>query len=212
MLASLGQRRAVAQMFGVTFSGFFAWFMWRGVYLMKLPGVWRRLRVAIDWWLDLFTPRDITQLDADRPRKLDVRHYEPGEVIVQQGTIGRELFMITHGDVEVLGESGGANSKVIARMGEQGVFGERALLEDTPRTATVRAATAVDVLVMSRDDFRSLVAHFTVLDQHFADLLRTRYPEALGEATMLDCIEHDDATPVASVPPAKAQLEASADA
>lgn len=195
MLASLGQRRAVAQMFGVTFSGFIAWFMWRSVYLMKLPGMVRRLRVAIDWTLDLFFPRDITQLDADRPRRLDVRHYEPGEVIVQQGTIGRELFMITQGDVEVLGENRGATAKVLARLGKQEVFGERALLEDTPRTATVRASTAVDVLVMSRDDFRSLVAQFQVLDEHFANMLRTRYPEAMGEAPMLDRIESDAMTP-----------------
>jgi NADH dehydrogenase len=195
MLASLGQRRAVAQMFGVTFSGFIAWFMWRSVYLMKLPGMVRRLRVAIDWSLDLFFPRDITQLDADRPRRLDVRHYEAGEVIVQQGTIGRELFMITQGDVEVLGENRGATSKVLARLGKQEVFGERALLEDTPRTATVRAASPVDVLVMSRDDFRSLVAQFQVLDEHFANMLRTRYPDAMGEAPMLDRIESDAMVP-----------------
>lgn len=196
MLASLGQRRAVAQMFGITFSGFFAWFMWRTVYLMKLPGMVRRLRVAIDWSLDLFFPRDITQLDADRPRKLDVRHYEPGEVIVQQGTIGRELFMIAAGDVEVIGENRGATSKVLARLGRQDVFGERALLEDTPRTATVRAASAVDVLVMSRDDFRSLVGQFKVLDEHFETMLRTRYPEAMGGTPMLERIEKDDAAPM----------------
>jgi NADH dehydrogenase len=200
MLASLGQRRAVAQMFGVTFSGFIAWFMWRSVYLMKLPGMVRRLRVAIDWTLDLFFPRDITQLDADRPRRLDVRHYEAGEVIVQQGTIGRELFMITQGAVEVLGEGRGATSKVLARLGKQEVFGERALIEDTPRTATVRAASAVDVLVMSRDDFRSLVAQFQVLDEHFAQILRTRYPDAMGGATMLERVESD-----ATVPHAVAQ-------
>ena len=174
MLASLGQRRAVAQMFGVTFSGFFAWFMWRTVYLMKLPGFVRRLRVAIDWTLDLFFPRDITQLDTDRPRRMDVRHYEPGEVIVQQGTIGGELFMITSGTVEVLGEDRGATSKVLARLGAREVFGEKALLEDTLRTATVRASSAVDVLVMPREDFRSLIAQFPVLEDHFGNLTRTR--------------------------------------
>jgi CRP-like cAMP-binding protein len=152
--------------------------------------------VALDWFLDLFTPRDITQLDADRPRKLDVRHYEPGEIIVQKGTIGRELFMIRSGDVEVVGDKNGVKEGVIARMGKQEVFGERALLEDTPRTATVRAETAVDVLVMSRDDFRSLVAQFSVLDEHFADMLRTRYPDAMvGETKMLDRIESENAVP-----------------
>ena len=71
-----------------------------------------------------------------------MRHYEPGEVIVQQGTIGRELFMITAGSVEVLAEDRGATSKVLARLGRQDVFGERALLEDTLRTATVQIGRA----------------------------------------------------------------------
>jgi NADH dehydrogenase len=40
--------------------GFIAWFVWRTIYLMKLPGLERKLRVMIDWTLDLFFPRDIT--------------------------------------------------------------------------------------------------------------------------------------------------------
>ena len=82
--------------------------------------------------------------------------------------------MITAGSVEVLAEDRGATSKVLARLGRQDVFGERALLEDTLRTATVRAAEPVDVLVMSREDFRSLVAQFPVLDDHFGNLMRAR--------------------------------------
>jgi hypothetical protein len=44
------------------FSGFVAWWLWRTIYLMKLPGFERKLRVAIDWTLDLFFPRDIVYL------------------------------------------------------------------------------------------------------------------------------------------------------
>ncbi len=43
------------------FSGFFAWLLWRGVYLAKLPGTERKLRVLIDWIVELFVPRDIVQ-------------------------------------------------------------------------------------------------------------------------------------------------------
>jgi NADH dehydrogenase len=43
----------------VKFSGFLAWFMWRTVYLSKLPGLEKKVRVALDWTLDLFFPRDI---------------------------------------------------------------------------------------------------------------------------------------------------------
>ena len=62
----------------------------------------------------------------------------------------------------------------VAQLGPREVFGERALLEDTPRTATVRAAAPVDLLVMSRGDFRSMVASFPLLEDYFAKLLRER--------------------------------------
>jgi NADH dehydrogenase len=43
------------------FSGLLAWFMWRGIYLSKLPGLERKIRVLIDWTIELFFPRDIVQ-------------------------------------------------------------------------------------------------------------------------------------------------------
>ena len=43
------------------FSGLLAWFMWRGIYLSKLPGVERKIRVLMDWMIELFFPRDIVQ-------------------------------------------------------------------------------------------------------------------------------------------------------
>ena len=39
----------------------FAWLLWRGVYLSKLPGLERKVRVLTDWTLELFFPRDIVQ-------------------------------------------------------------------------------------------------------------------------------------------------------
>ncbi|MGC2267524.1 MAG: NAD(P)/FAD-dependent oxidoreductase [Candidatus Acidiferrales bacterium] len=45
----------------VRFSGFFAWLMWRGIYLAKLPGLERKVRVLVDWTIELFFPRDIVQ-------------------------------------------------------------------------------------------------------------------------------------------------------
>jgi NADH dehydrogenase len=43
------------------FSGLLAWAMWRGIYLSKLPGLERKIRVATDWVVELFFPRDIVQ-------------------------------------------------------------------------------------------------------------------------------------------------------
>lgn len=63
MMASLGARKAVAQLPGdIVLTGFLAWFLWRTYYLLRLPGLDRKLRVAFDWTLELLFPRDIAEL------------------------------------------------------------------------------------------------------------------------------------------------------
>ena len=61
MLASIGHHSGVAMVFGVKFSGFIAWWMWRSVYVAKLPRLAKKLRVMMDWTLDLMFGRDIEQ-------------------------------------------------------------------------------------------------------------------------------------------------------
>jgi NADH dehydrogenase len=61
MLASLGHHTGVAMLCGMKFSGFVAWWMWRSVYLAKLPSLAKKLRVMVDWTLDLFFGREIEQ-------------------------------------------------------------------------------------------------------------------------------------------------------
>lgn len=60
-LAALGKRTGVAQIFGFNFSGFIAWWLWRTIYLSKLPRFEKKLRVAIDWTLDLIFSKDFVQ-------------------------------------------------------------------------------------------------------------------------------------------------------
>lgn len=57
--AVLGHLTAVAEIRGLRFSGMLAWLMWRGVYLVKLPTLEKRVRVLLDWIVDIFFPRDI---------------------------------------------------------------------------------------------------------------------------------------------------------
>jgi NADH dehydrogenase len=69
-LAMVGERTGVADLMGHQFSGFSAWFLWRSYYLMRVPLLEKRLRVMMDWTLDLFFKRDIVQLAVSRERKL----------------------------------------------------------------------------------------------------------------------------------------------
>jgi NADH:ubiquinone reductase (H+-translocating) len=72
LLASLGRRTGVARIFGFNFSGFFAWWMWRTIYLSKLPGLDKKVRVAFDWTLDLLFPKDVCAVyDLDYCRDFD---------------------------------------------------------------------------------------------------------------------------------------------
>lgn len=59
VLVSLGHRTAAGEIGSRRVSGFLAWVLWRSVYLSKLPGAEKRLRVLADWTLDLAFPRDI---------------------------------------------------------------------------------------------------------------------------------------------------------
>lgn len=68
-LAALGCRTGVARVFGVRLAGFWAWWLWRTVYLLKMPGLGRKLRVAADWTLELFAAPDYVQLGLHRSRQ-----------------------------------------------------------------------------------------------------------------------------------------------
>jgi NADH:ubiquinone reductase (H+-translocating) len=74
MLVSLGRFKAVGEVLGIKVSGLVGWFLWRSYYLLRLPTFDRRLRVAIDWTLDLLLKHDIVEINVRRTRA------RPGEV------------------------------------------------------------------------------------------------------------------------------------
>ena len=67
ILVALGHRTAAAEIQGRQFSGLLAWMMWRSIYLAKLPGIEKKIRVLFDWTVDLFFPRDIVLTDDIAP-------------------------------------------------------------------------------------------------------------------------------------------------
>jgi NADH dehydrogenase len=68
MLVSLGRFRGVGEILGIKISGFPAWVLWRGYYLLRLPTLERRLRVALDWTLELFLGHDVVGINMRRSR------------------------------------------------------------------------------------------------------------------------------------------------
>jgi len=60
MMAEIGKRDGVATLFGIKFHGFIAWWMWRSFYLGNLPTKSKRLKVLLDWTMDLFFKQDVS--------------------------------------------------------------------------------------------------------------------------------------------------------
>jgi len=72
-MASIGRRAGVAEVFGFQFSGFIAWWMWRTIYLSKLPRFEKKFRVALDWTLDLLFHKDLVQFQTLRTKGMPKR-------------------------------------------------------------------------------------------------------------------------------------------
>jgi NADH dehydrogenase len=165
-MGSLGHRSAVAEILGVPFSGFVAWWIWRTIYLMKLPGWGRRLKVAASWTFDLFLPPELVQLRLAGSRGISREHFEPGQDVFQQDDLGDRVYIILSGRAEVVREAA-AGETVIARLGPGECFGEMALLNEAKRSATVRCIEAMDALSLPKHEFTVLAANLPDLRRSF---------------------------------------------
>jgi len=173
-MGSLGHRSAVAEVFGLKISGFLAWWLWRTVYLMKLPGLDRKLRVATDWTLDLLLPPDIVQLKTDKSFAIRREHYEPDEIVFREGDRGDWLYVVVEGRVDVLRGVPGRGEVVLRTLGPGECFGEIALVGQSARTATVRSQSSVNLLAVDRDAFQALFTNFPPLRGFFEQLIDAR--------------------------------------
>lgn len=173
-MGALGHHSAVAEVFGVKLSGFLAWWLWRSIYLMKLPGLDRKLRVAVDWTLDLILPPDIVQLKTERSAGIRREHFEAGEVIFQEGERGDRLYIVTDGEVEVVRRVAGPGAMTLARLGPGECFGEIALVSESPRSATVRCTVPTNVITVDREAFHALFSSLPPLRGFFEQMIAKR--------------------------------------
>jgi NADH dehydrogenase len=79
-LAAIGRRAGVAQLFGMKFSGFPAWWLWRTIYLGKLPRLEKKVRVALDWTLDLLFSKDFVQYSTGRALSASTAMHDDDEL------------------------------------------------------------------------------------------------------------------------------------
>jgi NADH dehydrogenase len=162
MLASLGNRSAVAEIMGVRVSGFLAWVLWRAIYLAKLPTLSRRFEVMVDWtWTALFPP-NIVQLGMSRTGGVGLARYAAGEFIFHKGDAMGNVFGIQSGTAGVyLDES--APPAVTLQTGEH--FGwESTVGKGKPvHNVSVKAETPVELITVRRNDFERVAENVSSL-------------------------------------------------
>ena len=132
----------------------FAWFLWRTIYLGKFPGLDRQIRIATDWTLDLFLPRNITEVRIFKPDEVLAEHFEAGETVFEQGDFGDKIYFIHSGEAEAI-----QDGQIVAQLATGDVFGEIALISNQARAAAIRARTALDIVSVNREAFHQLLAN-----------------------------------------------------
>ncbi len=182
-MGALGRHSAVAEMLGgIKLSGFVAWFAWRTIYLMKMPGWGRRAKIAAAWAFDLVLPPDLIQLSFDQASLLRSEHFEPGELVFREGDLGDCVYMIRRGRAEVLRETE-RGQESLATLGPGECFGELAVLDKKPRSATVRCLDAMDTMALPTRDFAALSEHLPDLRLGFERVARAREGKAPDPAS-----------------------------
>lgn len=107
-------------------------------------------------------------------RTMVLEQYGAGEIIFREGEEGRHVYVIKSGTVEVLKKGADHTSQVVARLQPGDHFGEIALIQQVPRTATIRTASAVQVYKMSPNSFAILFTHVPGFRDHLKKVMESR--------------------------------------
>lgn len=150
-LATIGEHEAVAEVLGFRFSGFFAWWMWRSIYLSKLPGTLRKLRVMIDWTFDLVFPRDLSLVLPPPEEVLRSIHLGRDEVLFERGVPSRAYFYVRKGEIRLT-----APGEPDRLLGPGAVIDQAHVDETGDWTAGATATGGADVVVLRGAAFELL--------------------------------------------------------
>ena len=152
-LATLGHRNAVAAIGRFRITGFFAWWLWRTIYLMKLPRFDRKLRVVLEWTLNLFFPRDLNALALQPTARHGMVHLEAGETLFRQGDPSSVFYVVESGHIRLTrcDEQGCTEASDLLGAGQH--FGEGSLLRRAERATTAVAVEPTTVLSFPAREF-----------------------------------------------------------
>ena len=165
LLATIGQHNGVAEIYGLKFSGLIAWFLWRTVYLMKIPTIRRKLNVVVDWTWDIFFKPNPVRVRVAQQQRFKQAHYAAGDFVFRKGEPGGPFFVVKAGSAGLYVDEA-STPLVTWTKGDH--FGESAILEGAAHPtykASVKAETPLDLIVIEPADFTGLAESLGVLQR-----------------------------------------------
>jgi NADH dehydrogenase len=145
----------VAEIYGRRVTGIPAWLIWRAAYIGMLPGLATKIRVALDWFFDLFMPRTIVYMaESDSPatRYLD---YSKGEVVQHANEVPAGFYIVLSGSAtQELERPDGEPEYHELRVGDS--WGSRALKEHRLTHGKITAREDTKLLLVNSGDFQRL--------------------------------------------------------
>lgn len=177
-MASLGGRRGVADILGIRITGFLAWAAWRLLYLSLLPGLSTRIRVAVDWSLDLMISRSIVEF---RPARTTTRHirFLPGDLVVEPGYEPDGLYVVVTGFFELTSPATGADGVTARtrRLGPGDCFGMSLEGKAPSEPERVRAGEDSTACFIERGDLKRLAMVAALVEKREQTIVSTQ-PES----------------------------------
>jgi NADH:ubiquinone reductase (H+-translocating) len=166
LLATIGHHNGVAEIYSLKFSGLLAWFLWRTIYLMKIPTFRRKLHVIVDWTWDIFFKPNIVQVREAQHERFKQAHYAAGDFVFRKGEPGGSFFVVKAGSAGLHVDGDSAAPLVTWTKGDH--FGEAAVLEGKEHpiyAASVKAETPLDLIVLEPEEFTHLAESLGVLQR-----------------------------------------------
>jgi NADH:ubiquinone reductase (H+-translocating) len=178
LLATIGHKNGVAEIYGLKFSGLIAWLLWRCVYLMKIPTIGRKLNVVVDWTWDIFFKPNIVEVRVAQQQRFKRAHYAAGDFVFRKDEPVAGIYVVKSGSAGLYIDEAAPTPFVTWTKGDH--FGELAFLEEAEHStypAAVKAETPLDLLVVERADFSGLAESLGMLqkDIELALFARTAY-------------------------------------
>ena len=178
-MASIGAYCGVAQVYGINLRGVLAWFVWRGFYMLMLPGFVTRLRVALNWFLDYFVPRTIVEIQQDQRPAVRYACFSAGDVLFHKGDLIDGLYVVLEGKLVTRVSSADGGEDFVRVTGPQQHIGDRIRAYDTEVKGDVVAEEDTRVMIFPWFDLIRLRESFAVIDDYLNEQESRKYPEQI---------------------------------